>query len=320
MKVFKYKYNPNKKGVFRVSIVKNPAVGEGDLVLMAEQEIKGIFYAPVMIPDLQIERIDDSTGEKYLVYYDAETVEQLAHNYFKQCGNSSTNVEHEFENTEGVYPVESWIVKDSENDLSKALGMPKQKVGTWIMGYKCESAEVLEKIKNQLLQGLSIEGYLDTEVDTENPIAKFNSHKNMLDKLKEGLANLLTLMSAAEPDEKELKEGDEGYVKPVEQAADVPPSDAPAEPTDTEKELATALATIVEMQKKIDDLEAEKAKGENDATLMSTQLFEVKKAFDSYKSVKMSSQKLGDEPAEKKSLTPAETKHAKFLENVRKKI
>lgn len=316
MKVLKYKYNPDKKGVFRVSIVKNPAIGEGDLVLMAAQEIKGIFYAPVMIPDLKIERIDENTGEKYLVYYDADTVEKLAHNYFKQCGNSSTNIEHEFENTEGVYPVESWIVKDSENDLSKALGMPMQKVGTWIMGYKCESAEILEKIKNQLLQGLSIEGHLDTEVDTDSPIAKFNSHKNMLDKLKEGIANLLTLMSAVEPDEKEPKEGEEGYVAPVEQAADVPP----AEPTDSEKELATALATIAELQKEIDELEANKAKGENDATLMSAQLGEVTKAFEAYKSVKMSSQKLGDEPAEKKVLTAAETKHAKFLENVKSKI
>ena len=68
MKVLKYKYNPNKKGVFRVSIVKNPAVGEGDLVLMSTipdtQEIKGVFYSPVMIPDVKITRINPETGEK----------------------------------------------------------------------------------------------------------------------------------------------------------------------------------------------------------------------------------------------------------------
>lgn len=302
MKVKKYKYNPDKKGVFRVSIVKNPAVGEGDLVLMSAQEIKGIFYAPVMIPDLKIERIDEKTGEKYLVYYDAETVEQLAHNYFKQCGNANTNIEHESKDTEGVYPVESWIVKDSENDLSVALGMSTQKIGTWIMGYKCENAEVLEKIKNQLLQGLSIEGHLDTEDDTENPIAKFNSQKNMFEKIKAKIDEIKIMMSAVEPDDDkkpEPKEDEEGYVKPeekVEHAEEV----APVEPTESEKELATALATIVEMQKKIDDLEAEKAKGENDATLMSAQLAEVKVAFDAFKTTKMSSQKVGDAPADKK--------------------
>ena len=76
MKILKYKYNPDKKGVFKVSIVKNPAVGEGDLILMAAipQEIKGIFYAPVMIPDLKINRVDEG-GEVYQVYYDAGTVE-----------------------------------------------------------------------------------------------------------------------------------------------------------------------------------------------------------------------------------------------------
>ena len=37
--------------------------------------------------------------------------------------------------------------------------------------------------------------------------------------------------------------------------------------------------TIVELQKKVDDLEAEKAKNENDATLMSAQLEKVEKSF-----------------------------------------
>jgi len=113
--------------VFRISIVKNPAVGEGDLVLMSAQEIKGVFYSPVMIPDLKIQRVSEN-GEKYLAYYDAETVEKLSENYFKQFGNRNTNLEHEDEDCEGVYPVESWIVKDSDSDKSKALGMPKQKV------------------------------------------------------------------------------------------------------------------------------------------------------------------------------------------------
>src|SRR6478736_7989402 len=121
MKILKYKYNPNKVGVFRISVVPKPAVGEGDLVLMSAipQEVKGVFYAPVMIPDLRIDRIDEKTGEKYQVYYDADTVEQLANNYFRQCGNRDTNIDHASENTDGIYPIESWIVKDSENDKSK---------------------------------------------------------------------------------------------------------------------------------------------------------------------------------------------------------
>jgi len=328
MKVLKYKYNPEKKGVFRVSIVKNPAVGEGDLVLMSAQEIKGVFYAPVMIPDLKIQRISDD-GEKYMVYYDAETVEQLMHNYMKQCGNSNTNIEHDAEGIEGVYPVENWIVKDPENDTSKAVGMPLQKKGTWIQGYKCDSPEILEKIKSQLLQGLSIEGHLDTEEDTDSPIAKFNKQKTMFEKLKEGLGNLLTLM-AAEGDPEKEKTAEELAAEEAKKAQEMAEEKTPEqiaaeeaagkEPSEMEKELETAKATIVELEKKNSDLEAELATYKNDATLMSAQLEDVQKAFESYKTVKMSSQKLGDTPKEAVVLTPIEMKQAKFLADVQSKL
>lgn len=300
MKVLKYKYNPNKKGVFRVSIVKNPAVGEGDLVLMSAQEIKGVFYAPVMIPDLQIQRIDEQTGEKYLVYYDAETVEQLANNYFKQNGNSNTNIEHESNGIDGVYPVESWIVQDPDNDKSKAVGMPTQKQGTWIMGYKCDSPEILEQIKNNLLQGLSIEGHLDMEDDTDNPITKFNKHfmsKTPLEFAKH-LANVI--MAAVTDEEKPVEKTAEELAaeeKPTEEvdemAEESPKEEMPNEPN----EIETLKATNDELQKKCDSMEAELATFKNDATLMSAQLEEVQTAFTNYKAVKMSSQKLGDTPA-----------------------
>lgn len=314
MKVLKYKYNPEKKGVFRVSIVKNPAVGEGDLVLMSTQEIKGVFYSPVMVPDVKITRIDPATQENYLVYYDAETVEQLANNYFKQCGNRDTNVEHEDDNIEGVYPVESWIVKDPENDKSKALGMPLQKAGTWIMGYKADNAEVLEQVKNKLLQGLSIEGHLDMEEDTESPIAKFNKHKSMFEKLKEGLGNLLTLM-AAEGDPEKVKTAEELAAeeeakKQEMEATPTTEKTPPAEPTDMEKEMESLKAENEMLKKDKADLEAELATYKNDAVLMSAQLEEVKTAFEGYKAVKMSSQSLVNLPNPKIEKPYAEMSNA----------
>jgi len=329
MKVLKYKYNPNKKGVFRVSIVKNPAVGEGDLVLMSAQEIKGIFYSPVMIPDLKIQRIDEETGEKYLVYYDAETVEQLANNYFKQNGNSNTNIEHEQNGIEGVYPVESWIVQDPENDKSKAVGMPTQKAGTWIMGYKCDSPEVLEKIKNNLLQGLSIEGHLDMEEDTDNPITKFNKHfmsKTPLEFAKH-LANVI--MAAVTDEEKPVEKTAEELAaeeekKKAEMAEEKTPEQIAAEEAAAKEgvepnELETALATIAELEAKNAQLEAELATFKNDATLMSAQLEEVNTAFTAYKAVKMSSQKLGDTPIDKKTKSYAEMSNAEKVKFNRNK-
>lgn len=324
MKVLKYKYNPNKKGVFRISIVKNPAVGEGALVLMSAQEIKGVFYAPVMIPDLQIQRIDEETGEKYMVYYDAETVEQLANNYFKQNGNINTNIEHEANGIDGVYPVESWIVQDPENDKSKAVGMPTQKAGTWIMGYKCDSPEILEQIKSQLLQGLSIEGHLDAEEDTDNPIAKFNKQTIMSKPLLEALTDLkAVIMSAISGEEKPVEEIVEEIVEEekevAEMAVETPvEEEKPADVTEP-SELETALATIEELEKKNADLEAELATFKNDATLMSAQLEEVQTAFTAYKAVKMSSQKLGDTLVEKKTKSYAEMSNAEKVKFNRNK-
>lgn len=329
MKILKYKYNPNKRGVFRISVVPKPAVGEGDLVLMAAQEIKGVFYAPVMIPDLKITRIDEATKEKYQVYYDAETVEQLANNYWKQCGNKNTNLDHADENIEGVYPVESWIVKDPIQDKSKALGMPEQKIGTWIMGYKADSPEVLEKIKSNLLQGLSIEGNLDAEEEVN---VKFNKQQTMFEKVKEGITNLLTLMSAEGDPEKEKTAEElaaEEAAKAAEMAAEKTPEEIAAEEEAAKKaaeaegdpnELEAVKAENEELKKKVSDLEAELAKVANEAVLMSAEVEKVNTAFESYKAIKMSAQSLADLPKKEVVLTDAEVKHSKFLENVYSKV
>ena len=105
-------------------------------------------------------------------------------------------------------------------------------------------------------------------------------------------------------------------------AVEIPPADATPAPTveDLQKEIETLKATNDELQKKCDSMEAEMAKGANDATLMSAQLEEVNKAFTSYKAVKMSSQKLGDVPIVEKVLTPIEAKQAKFLKEVQEKL
>ncbi len=297
----------------------------GDTVYMESQEIKGVFYAPVMIPDLKITRIDEATKEKYQVYYDAETVEQLANNYWKQCGNRNTNLDHADENTDGVYPVESWIVKDPVQDKSKALGMPEQKIGTWIMGYKADSPEVLEKIKNNLLQGLSIEGNLDAEEEVN---VKFNKHESMFEKVKEGIASLLTLMSAEGDPEKEKTAEElaaEEAAKTAEMEAEKTPEEIAAEKKAEEEkgapdELEAVKAENEELKKKVSDLEAELAKVANEAVLMSAQIEEVNTKFEAYKTVKMSSQSLADQEKKTVVLTDAEVKHSKFLEDVYSKV
>ncbi len=204
--------------------------------------------------------------------------------------------------------------------------MPNQIKGTWMMGLKCDNTEVLQQFKDKLINGLSIEGQLDTVDDNESPISKFNKHfmkKTPLEFAKH-LANVIMAAVATEEDPKaEDAEGVEG--SPAEEAKETPEEEKVEDPTGDESknvdsELATALATIDELQKKVADQEAELATYKNDATLMSSQLEEVKTAFESYKAVKMSSQKLGDLPKEKVVLTPAEEKQAKFLADVQSRL
>lgn len=330
MKVKKYIYNPDKKGVFKVSVVEKPA-NEADLVLLSAQKIKGVFYAPVLIPDLKIQRVDEATNEPYMSYFDAETIEKLSNNYFKNGGNTATNLDHEDSDVDGVYPVESWIVQDPSNDKSNSIGLPNQVKGTWIMGYKCDSPEVLQKLKDKLLNGLSIEGQLDMVDDTNDPISKFNKvfmKKTPLEFAKH-LANVI--MSAVSDEEKDKAE-DAPEVKMEDETADEPkkeeeevkmedaPTDAPAEPSDLEKENATLKAENEELMKKVSDLEAELATFKNDAVLMSEQLVKVESAFEKYKTVQMSSQKIGDTPKVEVKLSAKDEKYNAFLEEVKSKL
>lgn len=329
MKVKKYIYNPDKKGVFRVSIVEKPA-NKADSVLMSEQNIKGVMYSPVLIPDLKIPRIDEKTGEQWLGYFDADTIEKLMYNYMKQGGNLGTNIEHQDENTDGIYPVEIWIVKDPKNDKSVALGMPNQVKGTCIMGFKCDNPEALQMIKDKLLNGLSIEGQLDEVEDTESPISKFNIHL-MAEEKKETLATKLlnTIMSAIKeeekPEEKEVEKMEEETPldeekKEVEEMEAEVPAEAPSEPTDLEKELETAKATIEQLEKENADLKAEIATYKNEATLMSEQVVKIEKAFEDYKTTKMSSVKVGDLPAKKIEVSGVDAKHTEFLKQTMSKL
>lgn len=301
-------------------------------VKMSAQEIKGVFYAPVLIPDLKIQRVDEATNEPYMSYFDADTIENLSNNYFKNGGNTATNLDHEDSDVDGVYPVESWIVQDPSNDKSNSIGLPNQVKGTWIMGYKCDSPEVLQKLKDKLLNGLSIEGQLDLADDTNDPISKFNKvfmKKTPLEFAKH-LANVI--MSAVSDEEKDKAE-DATEVKMEDETADEPekekevevemedaPTDAPAEPSDLEKENATLKAENEELMKKVSDLEAELATYKNDAVLMSEQLTKVESAFDKYKTVQMSSQRIGDTPKVEVKLSEQDKKYNAFLEEVKSKL
>lgn len=208
MKKYELVFNDEHEGVFRISLVKDPAIestllhfnAEKPEVLHFTNEEKRIVYAPAMIPNKLIFR-NDVNGENALVFYTAETIEKLQKNYFKNGYNSVTNINHQNENTDGVYLFESWIVKDPKNDKSSAMGLDVP-AGSVVNGYHIENEKVWQDVKNGNLDGLSIEARLGfKEVNDNNNYKKQTMNKK-------GILKSIKDFFMANEDKKEFQAGD----------------------------------------------------------------------------------------------------------------
>lgn len=157
-----------------ISLVKFPAIEENfvffnkgghqkALSLAAIDEDKRTLVGPALIPDKEIPRFDDITGEEYDVYFSQDTVKQASELYMK---HNRTN-EHTFEHqtpVDNVHVVESWIVEDPNVDKSKTYGMNMPK-GTWMVRVQCANDEMWQQVKDGSIRGFSIEGYFIDRVE-----------------------------------------------------------------------------------------------------------------------------------------------------------
>lgn len=259
---------------FKVSLVKNPAL-EMTLVKFSEEietplyfanEEKRQIFSVAMSPDKLIYR-NNVQGEPANVFYTAETIEKFQQNYFRTNANSGTNIDHAEFNTEGVFPFESWIVANPNNDKSNELGLTTKK-GDLVMGFKVDNDEVWKQCKEGNLDGLSIEGkVLFKEVNN-------NTNINMkIEKTPQGLWDNLKAFFAVELTDEEKakaeaeKAAEEMAVEPKEE--DAPIEDAPEEITaeavaenvpDADKEAEDTATPEVDLEAKVIALEEENAK------------------------------------------------------------
>jgi hypothetical protein len=318
MKVFELIFNEDKHLIDRVSIVKGGAV-EADRVFFTEEkdaplffanEEKRVIYSVAMRPNKMIFRSNVSSVvgvvEPANVFYTPETVEKLQQFYFKNQNNSKTNINHETENVEGVYPFESWIVQNAEIDKSKSIGL-ETKAGDWVMGFKVDNQKVWDDVKKGDLDGLSIEAYLGfKEVNNTNTQIQMNTEKT-----PQGLWDTMKSFFAADPMEEKKKEDEEEIVMADEPkkedeviaeaeavVAKDPIADIEAEDTATpeaESEDIQAMydALLEENAKLKADLatiEAEKVKAEADLVTMSKQTPAAESIKDLPKEVKMTAE------------------------------
>lgn len=166
MKKYELKYTKGEDGVFRMSLVENPATktqlvmfdDESKLLQFADDE-KQIIYSVAMRPNMLIPR-KDINGEPAMVFYTEETIADLQQNFFKKNHHNGATVNHDGKVREDMYIFESWIVQDPEKDKATLLGMQVQK-GDWVTAQKIENADVWQDVKSGKLTGFSIEAYLE---------------------------------------------------------------------------------------------------------------------------------------------------------------
>ena len=295
MKTYELIFPEGGIGVFKVSLVKNPAIETTLMKFSSEEKMyfsneeKRVVYAPAMIPNKMIFR-NNIQGEPANVFYTAETIEKLQQNYFRNKGNFSTNLDHADNNIEGVFPFESWIVQNKEIDKSKDMGFDVPN-GTWMMGHKIDNDSVWnDYIKTGKIDGLSIEASL---LHKEQLINKVNMSK--LDAVIEAIKQVFsaeeteTVVETAEVEmaedkkedseeapiedaNKEAKTPEEMVDEPaVEGAVDSEEVATEAEGVDVEElkaENEALKAELASVKEQLAKSEADKVKAETDLTKM----------------------------------------------------
>jgi hypothetical protein len=152
-------------GVFAISLVENPAIESNWIYLSKQHKIelatvnneKRLLLGPVLIPNKQIPRVDEVTGEEYDIVFDEAVIEKAAQLYMQRQHNNDATLEHD-QPIEDISIVESWIVENANADKSNAYNLSYPK-GTWLVMAKVNNDEIWnDYVKTGAVRGFSLEG------------------------------------------------------------------------------------------------------------------------------------------------------------------
>lgn len=209
-KLYKLEISSDGEGVLAVSLVENPAIDKlfiylsKDFQMIQLKEVnadKHILIGPVLIPELEILRIDDK-GEEYYITFSKDTVVKVAQLFLSAQNNNNATLEHSVK-LEDLSIVESWIVEDSLKDKSSFYDLTLP-VGTWCVMMKVNNDDVWDNyVKLGKVKGFSLEGIFSSSlVEASAAVIAENivelSDEDILDKLKQ-------IIEANDEDEKTLE-------------------------------------------------------------------------------------------------------------------
>ena len=142
-----------------------------------QNEEKRIIFGMAMEADKKIYRYDEARGE-YYVYFDKQTIFEIAKKWAKGDKYDSVNTHHNAE-TKGLSLFESYIV-DREMGKMPPKGYEEVADGSWFLSYIVNDDEIWAKVKEGEFKGFSVEGYFDFEESAEEQ--QMNAIMNALKK------------------------------------------------------------------------------------------------------------------------------------------
>ena len=295
-KLKNYRVKPSTSDIYAVSLVEEEAVESGFIALSKQKqpmdfkihnEEKRMLYGVALRADFPIYR---RYGEdEFYLTFDANAIERLVNKFMSKYGQKSFTIDH-MEPAEGIVITESWLVKDTENDKSNALGLENVSEGSWIIGCKINNDEIWQSIKEGRWHGFSIESWIDMEeIEEFNKInknkkidmaVKKSKFEEMIDKIKSIISDAVTeadgkdmevqeevIDEAADAVEEVVNKDETGTTEEVVEAAeDKTPTeeivndvvDTVQEETQTTEEAADNLQEVVDqLQAEVDSLKAE---------------------------------------------------------------
>ena len=226
-KLKNYRVKPSTSDIYAVSLVEEEAVESGFIALSKQKqpmdfkihnEEKRMLYGVALRADFPIYRCYGE--DEFYLTFDANAIERLVNKFMSNYGQKSFTIDH-MEPAEGIVITESWLVKDTENDKSNALGLENVSEGSWIIGCKINNDEIWQSIKEGRWHGFSIESWVDMEEIEE--FKKINKKiKNKMTVKKNKFDEMMDQIKAIISDAVENADGQDTQVKEdvVDEAAD----------------------------------------------------------------------------------------------------
>jgi hypothetical protein len=155
-------------GLKTISFVADPAIEinflkfdkDKEFKLAIQNEEKRIVFSPALIPNQLIYRkvTNQANGltEEFNIFFDADTIMQIAVKATKDKIFTNADVEHSGVNIDGIVWFEQVVLSKDRFPAAKGFeGLPE---GTLMMTGKVENDEVWAKIKSGEIRGVSIDG------------------------------------------------------------------------------------------------------------------------------------------------------------------